>query len=581
MKRFCDQCGARLDAGRPFCPGCGKPVGAVPAGTGRASTPPPAPDATTTMLSPHPRPATPAPPSPSASAATLPPQPGKPHKGKGGRIALVAIAIIAAIALVIAGIGILGSRQSSDAGAAQPSQEAPASDAAASKDGGSGKSSDDAASKKFAFDKAKLDAIANGAQPAAVALTTADGDAEYASSSAGASKVASGLYLPVYLAATDNGKKPNATASAMLKTMDNDAANQLIDGMGGTGAVNDWLKRNGYEHTELQRHYGDTAASAAGQENTTTAQDAANMLAVMNRIDAAKLMTFDAAKQGIGVPGSMSVHGHSGQGIKDARNYFLVIKDGDRTICVAVLTDGQSKETVADTVTKLLAEIHTEANPENKGEGSQNGSGSGSSDGGSSDKGGSGSTDKGGPNGSGNSDKDAAVPVKLTQSYTTQFGTVNAVTMPALTFGYPDGWTITDQSVIQTVEQVKIANGRGVELSYVYFLNGPSACGSLSWSSDVTKVADASFDAPMVQATTFNLGPFMVASFDDGDGDMLALTPASMQGHHDFYGTPQCSLAFDWPGQRNTSFVVVNSQGGLTAQERREVVAILASLHSA
>lgn len=510
----------------------------------------------------------------------MPPQPGKPHKGKGGRIALIIIAIIAAIALVIAGIGILGQRsqQSSDADVAQSSQEAPASDAAASKDG---EASDGAASKKFAFDKAKLDAIANGAQPAAVALTTADGDAEYASSSAGASKVASGLYLPVYLAATDNGKKPNATASTMLKTMDNDAANQLIDGMGGTGAVNDWLKKNGYEHTELQRHYGDTAASAAGQENMTTAQDAANMLAVMNRIDAAKLMTFDAAKQGIGVPGSMSVHGHSGQGIKDARNYFLVIKDGDRTICVAVLTDGQSKETVADTVTKLLSQIHAQANPENKGESNQNGSGSGSSNGGSSDKGGSGSTDKGDSNGSDGSDKDAAAPVKLTQSYTTQFGTTNAVTMPALTFGYPDGWTITDQSVTQTVEQVKIANGRDVELSYVYFLNGPSACGRMPWSADVTKVADASFDAPLVQATTFNLGPFMVSSFDDGAGDMLALTPASMQGHHDFYGTPQCSLTFDWPGQSNTSFVVTNSQGGLTAQERREVIAILASLHSA
>lgn len=614
MGKYCNRCGTKLDPGRSFCPGCGAQVSAqevpqggasagvgapvppmpptpgaagIPAPAAPTSSMPPVPSAPVIIpavapgtpamggaspISPMPAPAAPmagtpafpggapVPPSPINPAQTTPNAKGKPGKGK--RIAIIVIAVLAAIALILGILGIIGSRNAADGASKESGAQSQSQEPADTKNTDADGKSD---AKKFSFDKTKLDAIANGAQPAAVALSTTDGGAEYASSSAGESKVASGLYLPVYLAATDNGKNPDETASTMLKSMDNDAANQLIDRIGGTGKVNDWLKQNGYGHTELQRKYGDTAASAAGKENMTTAQDAANMLAVMDRIDAAKLMAFDAKKAGVTVPESMTVYGHTGQGIKDARNFFLVIKDGDRTVTVVVMTDGQSQETVAATVTKLLAELHAEVNPDGKGTGNQNGgSGNGS---------GSGSGDKGG------SDKGTVAPVQLTQSYTTQYGTVNAVTLPSLSFGYPAGWTITEDTVNQSMEHVTLTNTRGVEVTYFYSFDGNrGGCGRMPWSANITKVSDASFNAPAVQANAYNLGPFMVASFGDG---MYALLPESMQGTHDYSGLPVCNLLFDWPSKYATSFLVTNSKEGLNEQEKREVIAILASLRGA
>ena len=498
----------------------------------------------------------PVPPSPINPAPAAPNAKGK--LGKGKRIVVIIIAVLAAIALILGILGVIGSRNAADgastesAGAQSQSQE-PADTKNTDADGKSD-------AKKFSFDKTKLDAIANGAQPAAVALSTTDGGAEYVSSSAGESKIASGLYLPVYLAATDNGKNPDQTASTMLKSMDNDAANQLIDRIGGTGKVNDWLKQNGYGHTELQRKYGDTAASAAGKENMTTAQDAANMLAVMDRIDAAKLMAFDAKKAGVTVPESMTVYGHTGQGIKDARNFFLVIKDGDRTVTVVVMTDGQSQETVAATVTKLLAELHAEVNPDGKGTGNQNG-GSGN---------GSGSGDKGG------SDKGTVAPVQLTQSYTTQFGVVNAITAPKLTFQYPSDWTLQQPEVSQIVESVTLTNARGATIEY---FSSMQPQGKFMQTATVTKVAGAQFDAPCVQDCRAHqsLGPFMVAQVDDGSGPFLALLPESYQGSHDFPTYP--GALFQYYGY--LSFAVTDTKGGLNDQEVREATAILASLRGA
>ncbi|PLS29690.1 serine hydrolase [Bifidobacterium parmae] len=557
---FCNQCGAPLRQGAAFCDQCGAPVAlgsGMPQGAPSAVPMPPmpgVPDGTIYDAGPNvARPTASMPSMPSVPSSAVPPvSPAAPASptaiavdpkaAKRKRIILIVVAALAAVALIVAGIGFLGSR--SDDSTGKPA-------AAATKKSTKSKKAQKT-EKKFAFDSKKIDSIVKDAQPAAVAMATSDGKAEYSSSGAGKSGVASGLYLPVYLAATDNGKNPNTTASTMLKTMDNNAANQLIDQVGGLDALNDWLKKNGYEHTQYQRKFGDTAASAAGKENTTTAEDATNMLIVVDRIDAGKLMELDTSKEGITVPSSMTIHGHRGQGIGGAYNYYLIVKDGDRTVVVTVMTE-QDKSGAAGLVNKLLEEIHQETNPEGEGEGNKSGDGN---------------TAQNGDEGSG-----TATPVELTQSYTTQYGTVNAVTMPALTFQYPSDWTITDNTVNQYVEEVDLSNSRGVQLRYLYGMDGYSGCGRYQWSSDIAKVADAQFNAPAVQATQYDLGPFMVASFND---DMYALTPESMQGHHDFVGEPQCVLAFDWAG--STSFVVANNQHGLTDQERREVIAILASL---
>lgn len=576
--RFCTECGEPLQPGASFCINCGTPVSdaAGAAGNGGVSAPgapmPSAPEPTV------PRPSGSAPISDGPASGTqqdafrdllqaMPHMPSAPVAAESASAETTAapsprkkktvsavIAAIVVIALVAAGIIVMRYRTQLIPGQASDSASQSESDSkSASKKTETQKTQETQEPKKFSFDSGKLDAIVKAAQPAVVALDTTDGEAEYASSGADSAEVASGLYLPVYLAVTDNGKTPNNNAVGMLKSMNNDTANALIDEVGGLDAVNAWLKKNDFQHTELQRHYGDTVASAEGKENTATAEDAANMLLVMDRIDAAKYMRLDTQAEGITVPSSMTVYGHRGQGVGGVYNYFLVVKDGDKTVALAVMTQ-KSKEEAAKLVSDLLGEIHQETNPSGEGSGSENGDAQ--------------NKDSQSDAGSGKT-----TPVQLTQSYTTQYGTKNAVTLPALTFQYPADWTITSNDVNQYNETVQLSNSRGVTLSYVYGTFG--GCGRASWHGDITKVADAQFNAPGVQANAYNLGPFMVASFG---GDMYALVPESMQGGHDFTGLPQCVLAFDWPNTHATSFVVSNNQGGLTDQERKEVIAILASL---
>lgn len=576
--RFCTECGEPLQPGASFCINCGTPVSDAAGAAGNGGS-------VSSLGAPMP--------SVSASSAPVPSVPGPSVQGPSGTVPIsgvpasgtqqdefrdllqamphmpsapaaaesvsvpsprkkktvsAVIAAIVVIALVAAGIIFVRYRTQ-----LIPGQAADGTSQSKSTTKSTPKKTETQEPKKFSFDSGKLDSIVKAAQPAVVALGTTDGEAEYASSGADSAEVASGLYLPVYLAVTDNGKTPNNNAVGMLKSMNNDTANALIDEVGGLDAVNAWLKKNDFQHTELQRHYGDTAASAEGKENTATAEDAANMLLVMDRIDAAKYMRLDTQSEGITVPPSMTVYGHRGQGVGGVYNYFLVVKDGDKTVALAVMTQ-KSKEEAAKLVSDLLGEIHQETNPSGEGTGGENGDAQ--------------NKDSQSDAGSGK-----ATPVQLTQSYTTQYGTKNAVTLPALTFQYPSDWTITSNDVNQYNETVQLSNSRGVTLSYVYGTFG--GCGRAPWHGDITKVADAQFNAPGVQANAYNLGPFMVASFG---GDMYALVPESMQGGHDFTGLPQCVLAFDWPNSHATSFVVSNNQGGLTDQERKEVIAILASL---
>ncbi|WP_165781914.1 serine hydrolase [Bifidobacterium imperatoris] len=409
--------------------------------------------------------------------------------------------------------------------------------------------------KKFSFDSKTLDDIVDAAQPASVAAATADGKAEYSSSKASTSGVASGLYLPVYLAITDNGKKQNDQATELLKNQSNDTANALISQMGGLNAVNNWLKNNGYTHTELQRNYGDTAASQAGKENVTTAEDATNMLTVIERLGLSDLMNLDTQSEGITVPDTMTVHGFHGQGIGGYYNYYFIIKDGDRTITLTVMTQ-QSKEAAAKLASDLLAEIHKQANPDNKGEGNKN-------------------SNNGDTAQNGNDGSNAVTPVQLTQSYTTQFDTVNMITVTKYTFQYPSDWTIGQPEITDLVEIVNLTNARGVTIQYYW---GPIQ-GKFMKHETVTKIADAQFDAPCAQdcRNYQNPGPFMVAQVDGDEGSHLALMPDSYQGAHDF--PAYTGYLFESFGY--SSFATIDTKGGLTAQEKAEVIAILASLRSA
>ncbi len=69
----------------------------------------------------------------------------------------------------------------------------------------------------------------------------------------------------------------------MLGEGDNTAANLVLARLGGVAAVNEYAGRLGLRGTTMRRPLFDTAARAAGVENTTTAGDLARLLLLLDR----------------------------------------------------------------------------------------------------------------------------------------------------------------------------------------------------------------------------------------------------------------------------------------------------------
>lgn len=169
--------------------------------------------------------------------------------------------------------------------------------------------------------------------------------------------VSAGLYLPVYLAARSDGGDSLTEARTMMSTMDNGAANRAIADFGGFEAINLWLKQHNYQDTTVDRNFGDTQASAAGYENTSSTFDAVRMLAAVDAAGAADLMNVDIASEGVAVPSDMTIHAHRGQGIRNTWNYFAIVSTPHGKAAVALATQNQGKATAAQVMSDILADI--------------------------------------------------------------------------------------------------------------------------------------------------------------------------------------------------------------------------------
>lgn len=360
---FCPWCGSENDPDARYCAECGREL-----------------DGTVSTV-------------PGPSAGTVPPvpvPPVNPDKGRGGRIALLVVAIIAVVALVVAGTVVVvraidgnSSSISSDADGAESgggTDEDPAGDddnddadaddtnrTDDDKDGvdaddGNDASDENADGAARTLDKDAVDAIVArySETDAAVAVMTADGLRSYSSRYAESRYVAAGLYLPVYLAYTaKNPGRPSDSAGEMLRSMNNDAANAVIDGIGGLDALNDWLSDNRYSRTTFGRKFGDVAASERGYENYTSADDAARMLSACINDGSYELMNYDIASEGVRIPAGATVHAHRGMGIQDAYNDFVVISDGGTSVGVAVMTRDLGKEQAAGLTSDILDVVWT------------------------------------------------------------------------------------------------------------------------------------------------------------------------------------------------------------------------------
>lgn len=231
---YCTECGFANEQGNAFCSQCGSP-----------------------LEQPEANPAAPASPEPPA---------GRPGVDHTKAVVIVLIALICVVALVIGlfvthSMGLWGAQPQ-----AQTSAQSTGADASDSADDGTTDSSDakskakkntsdsakdknsDDSSKKSSMEKSKpstpvitssqLSDIADSYSSSDVAVsamvidgTSADSseDATIATASqSGKQFVAAGFYLPVYLAAQDNGDdNAKAQANAMMGSMDNNAGNMV------------------------------------------------------------------------------------------------------------------------------------------------------------------------------------------------------------------------------------------------------------------------------------------------------------------------------------------------------------------
>lgn len=190
--------------------------------------------------------------------------------------------------------------------------------------------------------------------------------------------------------------------------------------------------------------------------------------------------------------------------------------------------------------------------------------------------------------------------IELNNTYTTRFGEVNAIDYPPFVFNYPDNWTISQEEVTTqdnyspTHEMVTLENDRGVKITYAHFSSSVDVQGTsmaVMLRVDVSKAADSDFVPSYVQAADHSkLGAFIVgklketgsmnmqseSEFTDIDGSVsYAVLPETQIGTTTTRGAFLGEFSFDYSG--HISFIAEAPKGEFTAQEEREVIAILST----
>ena len=340
---ICGRCGNGNDEGSRFCTACGSPLTAP----------------TTISMQPV-QPAYPVPPAPSQSSPVQP-----VARRRTGTIVAIVIAAIAAVALIITGVTLAVRHVSADDPGTSQTPVPTGGEASAPGDASDG--NDPASSEESEADgdgpetpartlnQESTDRIvdAYSSTDVAVSVMTEDGLRSYSSRNASKRMVSAGLYLPVYLAYYGTHEdQPSDSAGEMMRSMSNEAANLLIDAVGGVDAIDSWLSANHFSGSSFERRFGDVAASEDGYENYASSDDAARMLSMVAADGADELMSYDIASEE-----GATIHAHRGMGIQDAYNYFVVISDGRTKVALAVMTENLGQERAADLTSQMLATV--------------------------------------------------------------------------------------------------------------------------------------------------------------------------------------------------------------------------------
>lgn len=192
---------------------------------------------------------------------------------------------------------------------------------------------------------------------------------------------------------------------------------------------------------------------------------------------------------------------------------------------------------------------------------------------------------------------EASRVVELTQTYTTKWQDVNAITYPAYTFSYPEGWTVVEEDVSQDMERVVLENADGARIVFGHLPVNPGGLGRFMGRYDIVPIAPSAFIPEPIQATDYShLGEFMVAQavctgslFMDEDVDyqpiedarpMYAVLPTSWTGTVEgLRGTPEVQFGFEYGAL--IAFWGGTSEGGDTERETAEIIATLSTFRVA
>lgn len=192
-------------------------------------------------------------------------------------------------------------------------------------------------------------------------------------------------------------------------------------------------------------------------------------------------------------------------------------------------------------------------------------------------------------------------PVEATHTYTTQYGTVNAVNSPQFAFDYSDNWTVTTNDVIKGyqegfLENLVLTNSRGVTVNYINF-GKIGGSGKSIIQYEVSKAADSQFTAGYMELGDGRVldlaaewGNFIVGEiksvgeYDMKTGELMpinggvtyAVIPQSYVGTHEATGLTGYYEEFVTE-YGNYLLYAQAPDGKFTEEEKQEVIQILST----
>lgn len=135
----------------------------------------------------------------------------------------------------------------------------------------------------------------------------------------------------------------------MMQESDNTAANILIDKLGGLGAINHQMEKQGLKATRLNRYLMDTNAINNGIENYTSAEDLVRMLETLSRSNYQRIL---AKNDESSLPADCHVYHQVGV-LTNVYNDASLISGSSCNFIIVVMSSGTSNDTAQQFISTI------------------------------------------------------------------------------------------------------------------------------------------------------------------------------------------------------------------------------------